>query len=206
MAASELSRAERIALRISVAQTVLAVVGFLVGIIALYAALNEADAVRKQQQAAVWPYVDVSVTNDNSSDNLFTEVSISNKGIGPARVKAIDVLLDNEPTASWWDLIGKSTELGEEDLLLSNTDASGRVMAAGESLMLVRIDKTALADDEAGALEVLDQFRSVLTQGRVRMSICYCSVFDDCWKIDTAVAGEPSAVRDCGQSAEGVSF
>lgn len=206
MAAPELSRAERIALRISVAQTVLAVVGFLVGIIALYAALNEADAVRKQQQAAVWPYVDVSVTNDNSSDDRFTEVSISNKGIGPARVKTIGVLLDDEPTASWWDLIGKSTELGERDLLLSNADASGRVMTAGESLMLVRIDKTALADDEAGALEVLDQFRSVLTQGRVRMNICYCSVFDDCWKIDTAVAGEPSLVRDCGQNAEGVSF
>ena len=48
-----LSRIERMTLRMSVIQTVLAVTGFCVALIALYAALNEADAVRKQQQASV---------------------------------------------------------------------------------------------------------------------------------------------------------
>lgn len=53
---SRRDRMERLALRISVVQTALAVMGFFIGSIALYAALNEADAVRKQQQASVWPY------------------------------------------------------------------------------------------------------------------------------------------------------
>ena len=193
-------------MRISVAQTVLAVVGFLVGLIALYAALNEADAVRKQQQASVWPYVDFSISNSNLQNDQFTEVAISNKGIGPARIKTVNVLLDGAPTANWWDLVGKTAGLGEGDIALSNTDAAGRVMASGESLMLVRVDRNAIPDDEAGALEVRDRFRQALGQDRISMTVCYCSVFDDCWTVDMAVVGEASAVRACGQSAEGVSF
>ena len=92
---SALSRSDRIALRISVAQTALAVVGFLVGLIALYAALNEADAVRKQQQASVWPYLDLAVSNNNVIDNEFTTIAVANKGIGPARIRSIEVQFDD---------------------------------------------------------------------------------------------------------------
>ena len=139
-------------------------------------------------------------------DDQFTEVSISNKGIGPARIKTVSVMLDDEPASNWWDVVGKTAGLGEEGIALSNTDAAGRVMASGESLMLVRVDRNAIPGDEAGALEVRDRFRQALGQDRIRMTVCYCSVFDDCWQVDMAVVGEASAVRACGQNAEGVSF
>lgn len=204
-----LTRSERIALRVSVAQTVLAVVGFLVGLIALYAALNEADAVRKQQQASVWPHLDLAVSNNNVIDNEFTSIAVANKGIGPARIKNVSVWLDDAPVSSWWTLLELVGDIEGAPILISNADINGKVLAAGDEVELMRLDKTALPTAGGAAedySELLARLRGGIAQGRVRMAICYCSVFDDCWMFDTTRYGEPEAVAACKPQAEGVQF
>ena len=56
---TQLTHAERIFVRVALLQTALAVIGIFTGAVALYAALTEADASRKQLQASVWPYVEL---------------------------------------------------------------------------------------------------------------------------------------------------
>lgn len=206
---SALSRSDRIALRISVAQTALAVVGFLVGLIALYAALNEADAVRKQQQASVWPYLDLAVSNNNVIDNEFTTIAVANKGIGPARIRSVEVRLDDAPVSNWWALLGLVGEGDGGSILISNADINGKVLSAGDEVEMMRLDKTALPVQGGEARdysEVLTRLRSAISEGRIRMNICYCSVFDDCWVFDTKRYGEPEAVGACPSQPEGVHF
>ncbi len=205
----ELSQSDRIALRMSAAQTVLAVVGFLVGLIALYAALNEADAVRKQQQASVWPHLDIAVSNNNIIDNEFTTIAVANKGIGPARIRSVEVRLDDAPVSSWWALLGAVGEGDGDAILISNADISGKVLSAGDEVELMRLDKAAIpvtGGEPRDYSEVLAGLRSAIAGGRVRMNICYCSVFDDCWVFDTKRYGDTEAVDACAAQPEGVQF
>ncbi|MFC2951355.1 hypothetical protein ACFOOP_05415 [Marinicaulis aureus] len=205
----ELTRSDRIAMRMSLAQTVLAVVGFLVGLIALYAALNEADAVRKQQQASVWPHLEIAVSNNNVVDNEFTMIAVSNKGIGPARIRSVEVLLDDEPVSNWWALLGSLVESDGDAILISNADIYGKVLAAGEEIEIMRLDQTALpvtGGEAKDYSEVLASLRGAISEGRVRMNICYCSVFDDCWLFDTTRYGDPEVVPACKPQPTGVQF
>ncbi|GJL90803.1 hypothetical protein [Hyphococcus sp.] len=205
----ELSRSDRIALRISVAQTTLAVVGFLVGLIALYAALNEADAVRKQQQASVWPHLDIAVSNNNVIDNEFTTIAVANKGIGPARIRSVEVRLDDAPVSDWWALLGSLGEGDGGSILISNADISGKVLSAGDEVEMMRLDKAEIpvtGGEPRDYSEVLSGLRSAIAGGRVRMTICYCSVFDDCWVFDTKRYGDPEAVSACEAQPDGVQF
>jgi len=59
----ELSRSERLFLRLSLWQTVLSLVGVFVAFVALYAALTESEAVRRQTAAGVWPYVQLTIND-----------------------------------------------------------------------------------------------------------------------------------------------
>ncbi len=206
---TDLSRSDRIALRISVAQTALAVVGFLVGLIALYAALNEADAVRKQQQASVWPYLDLAVSNNNVIDNEFTTIAVANKGIGPARIRSVEVQFDDAPVSDWWALLGAVGGGDGASILISNADINGKVLSAGDEVEMMRLDKTALpvkGGEARDYSEVLASLRGAISEGRIRMNICYCSVFDDCWVFDTKRYGEPETVAACPAQPEGVHF
>ena len=60
-----LTKAKQIPVKISILQTILAVIALFTGAVALWAALDESDAVRKQQQAAVWPHLQLSVASIN---------------------------------------------------------------------------------------------------------------------------------------------
>lgn len=205
----ELTRSDRIAIRMSVAQTVLAIVGFLVGLIALYAALNEADAVRKQQQASVWPHLELAVSNNNVVGNEFTSVAVSNKGIGPARIRSVEVLLDDKAVSDWWGLFDSLAERNGEAIIISNAEIYGKVLAAGEEIEMMRLDQTALpvtGGEAKDYSDVLTVFRGAVSEGRVRMNICYCSVFDDCWVFDTTRYGDPEVAPSCKPQSAGVQF
>ncbi|MEM1397523.1 MAG: hypothetical protein AAGH38_08770, partial [Pseudomonadota bacterium] len=106
----DLSRAERIFVRISIVQTILAVTGFLIGVIALFAALNEADAVRKQQMASVWPHITIRDFNYGLGGEKSFQLVVGNRGIGPARIMSAEVLLDGKRVKGWQGLVGTLTE------------------------------------------------------------------------------------------------
>lgn len=58
---ASLLRAEQHIIRLTFWQTILSVVGIVVAVIALYAALTESAAVRQHTAAAVWPFVQLMV-------------------------------------------------------------------------------------------------------------------------------------------------
>ncbi|MEO1014990.1 MAG: hypothetical protein AAFX08_07355 [Pseudomonadota bacterium] len=173
---SELTRAERIFVRISVVQTILAVTGFLVGVIALFAALNEADAVRKQQMASVWPHVVIRDINYGIAGEERFKVVVGNRGIGPARIMSATVLIDDEPIDSWADIVRPLAEDG--NFRFSNVRVSGSVLSPAEDIIAFAVDAKYTSKQLVDAVQELTQSR------RVNVVICYCSVFDDCFMLD----------------------
>jgi len=186
--AEKLSRAEKIALRVSVIQTVLAVTGFFIGVIALYAALNEADAVRKQLQASVWPHLRVTDMNRGVPGEERFDIIVSNRGIGPAVVKSVAVTVDGEEMNSWFEVVGSIA--GDRQVGISNNVLGGAVIAANEDIIAVSLEA------KYSTAEATVAFRDLTRSGRANLRICYCSVFDDCWTHD-AYAGETIETKSC---------
>ena len=86
-----LSHAERSFVRMSFWQTVLSVIGVFIAVIALYAALSESEAVRQQTAASVWPRVQLHVSDHLSDHRAELTVSLTNAGVGPARMRSMRV-------------------------------------------------------------------------------------------------------------------
>lgn len=183
-----MTRAERIFVRISVLQTILAVAGLFTGAVALYAALNEADAVRKQQQAAVWPYVRIVDFNYGVEGEERFDLSVGNRGIGPARIQYASLTIDGEEQLSWYDVIDELAD--GENYGISNYTLANQVLSANEDVVAVSIDA------RFAPKSLVFAFRDLVRSGRANNRLCYCSVFDDCKMLD-ALASTTTEIGAC---------
>lgn len=209
-----LTRSQRIMIRISVVQTILAVAAMFTGAIALWAALNEADAVRKQQQAAAWPFVESTFFNSSLPGSETFQLKLINKGLGPAKIKYAVAELGGEVKRDWWDLIGEAANVdiaSGEGLLLSNAPANSRVLAPNETLEMITVDRFAKATTSTGEtkydhVELLQRLRAGVGASSFRLQVCYCSVFEDCWMLDRGTKVTTEEVDSCPVQPEGVVY
>ena len=108
---TDLPGSERAFVRLTFWQTVLSLVGVFIAIVALYAALSESEATRKQTAAAVWPFVQLTISDHLSENRAEFSISLTNAGVGPARMRSMRVLLMGKPLRDWhhaMELIGES--------------------------------------------------------------------------------------------------
>lgn len=165
-----LTRSERVFVRIALLQTLLAVIGIVTGSIALYAGLTEADAARKQQEAAVWPLLQMSINDyDIESKEMVFRIVARNAGIGPARISGFRVSVGGKPQSDWNETF--TTLAGSHEGVLRSY-FSGRVISPGEDVELV------LA---RGAIARATLEKAYAGPSRLEWEVCYCSVFEKCW-------------------------
>ncbi|MEM0986780.1 MAG: hypothetical protein AAGJ32_11070 [Pseudomonadota bacterium] len=208
---SEGEEQRRLLIRLSVLQTVPAIAGILIACVALYAALNEADAVRKQQQAAVWPHVQIDRANITTDADRGLTITVRNRGIGPARVKTARVLLDGQDTGYWNDLFESLVPELSGSIPRTDSRVGQSVIGPGEDVTVMDLStalysqfnldevETVASRDETEA--VILALREALDADRLAMEVCYCSVFDDCWRVQNSER-EPVPVEQCGAAIE----
>lgn len=190
------SRVERIFIRISIMQTVLAAAGIFTGAVALYAALNEADAVRKQQQAMVWPDVLVGSSfrpepaPGGGAPVQAYSLIVVNSGIGPAQIRGVRITVDGQAQPRWRAVLAA---LDESPPDYSYDLMSGRTLLSGQ-----RVEVLTVADDT-----IARSLRTKINdQSRLTIEACYCSVFEDCWTVGFFTRPEPvNACPDYGDAA-----
>src|SRR5687768_15244294 len=161
---------------------------FVISIALAYATFVQAEATRKIQQSETWPYV--SYGTSNVSDEGKTEISfkLGNDGLGPARVKQIEFLYDGKPIGTprqflqkcCGDVPGRPTRF-----MSSNPEV---VLRPGETTQFIRLERR---PDNAAIWDRLQDER-----WKVAVRACYCSIFDDCWVLDTRVT-DPKPVTAC---------
>ena len=184
--APETSGAERAFVRLTFWQTVLSLVGVFIAVVALYAALAESDAARKQTAAAVWPFVQLGIRDHLSDGRAEFGISLTNAGVGPARMRSMRVLLRGEPLRDWhhaMELIGES---GTHRL--GQSYVSRRVLIPGETIdMVSTVDRV-----------LVEKFLAALAQPGNSITYCYCSIFDACWVVDSEKdLQSPDSVEQC---------
>lgn len=187
-AGEKLTRAERIFVRLSILQTILAVAGIFTGVVALYAALSEADAVRKQQAASVLPEIVVAQSHVIGGDAPFFSWNAFNWGIGPGRVRALQVRYKDEPVHDWSELLNAIGVSGDVSYIQSQL--AGRTLPAGETSEIFRITSPEAARVIRDA------------SADVSMELCYCSVFDQCWMMPQTLLDGPQPVKACPDFGE----
>ncbi len=205
----------RLLVRLSILQLIPAVVGIFIATLALYAALNESDAVRKQQQATVWPHIQVDRTNTTTTENVGITIRVSNRGIGPAKVRAANVLLDGEHLTGWNDLFGKLQPEATRVFPRTDSRMGESVLVPGVDVVIIDLNTQIYTEFDLESMEEVASrqetedlvlaFREALNADRIETELCYCSVFDDCWYV-SSINRDPSPVRNCAVYSKENSF
>jgi hypothetical protein len=149
------------------------VIATVVGFLALCVSGYTAYVQRQQVRAVVWPILEFG--SSNAPDIHFT---LANKGVGPAIIRNVIVRVDGQPVRNWREALQRIR--GSAEFHASESDMSGHVFAAGESMTVLtpRDPKdNPLTFDKSNPLWVKmnkDRFR-------VTTEICYSSTLGECW-------------------------
>jgi len=159
---------------------------FVISLTLAYATYVQADATRKIQQSETWPYV--SYGTDNSSPDGKPEISMSltNNGVGPARLEAMQFFYNGKPVANPRDFLNLCCAWNSNFVFMSEPVTG--VLRPGQQTKFIRLART---DANSAIWERLNAER-----WKVVVRSCYCSVFDDCWVADNRKK-RPEPVKSC---------
>jgi len=145
---------------------VAAVIAALVGLLALCVSGYTAYLQRQQVRAQVWPYLESGMSSSKR------EISLFNKGVGPALIRSVQVLVDGKPQRNWKVAFAA---LGlDYDHHIPYSTINGVVISGND-----HIDQLAFPTSED-----FNQFAHQIS--RIEMKVCYCSSLGECWMFDDA--------------------
>ena len=147
------------------AEMITALSAVFIGVVALIIGAYQAKVSSDQRAASVWPYLEVSRYSIQGEEYGFT---IINKGVGPALIKQMEVLVDGKAMKGWSTAI---RAMIKEDIniqsIYSSTNKS--VIAVQESRKMIDLkDKKIIKKLQAA-------------NDNITIKVCYCSIFKDCW-------------------------
>ena len=158
---------------------------------ALGVSLFQAVRMTGQQHAAVWPRLISALTVDVRPESLMVDkmspdsltLTVRNAGVGPAQVEWAQVTVDGTPIDGWPALVrlaAAGARLDSAHAAVEYNSLTGGVLVPGERYVALRL---------AGA-----PARVVYAAAaRVGLRVCYCSVFDRCWRLDEPAINAPVA-------------
>ena len=149
----------------------------------IWLALAQGDDMQRLVQAQSWPYIGFHSGNSTVDEATHERVrslgfTVVNQGVGPARVRWMEVRVDGQAVPNTTALMLRAAGL-TLDARIDRRDAytsgiQGRVLRAGEEITFLRWHHAAQREPVWSAL---DKARF----GRIVIRTCYCSVFDECW-------------------------
>ncbi|HKE47848.1 MAG TPA: hypothetical protein VKB52_07265 [Rhodanobacteraceae bacterium] len=146
---------------------------------------------QSQSRAGVWPYVSIGYSLSNEGAGRGYRFQINNDGVGPARIESVTMTFDGRPVRHWREVL--EALFGDVDVPATYSKVYGRVLPPSTN-----------RETTIDALQLLnvEQARAFYAaQDRIDMTICYCSVYDDCW-IAHSRNPDVQAVARCERAAE----
>jgi hypothetical protein len=148
---------------------------------------------QSQARAGVWPYLSIGYSIDDAGENPGYAFEIDNDGVGPARIESVTMTLDGKPVGTWREIF--HAFFGDAPVSATYSKIYGKVLPPNTNR------ETTI---EALHLSDIGQARAFYAaQDRLEMTICYCSVYDDCW---LARRSDPDVERVDRCDASGVQF
>lgn len=152
-----------------------------------------ADANARLVETNSWPFLGYGTGNAGGSDGSAIEMRLSNDGVGPAKIEAIELKWNGSAKRDAFDFLKACCRYeAEPDNRLWTDVVAGRVLRAGETITFLTLPRT---PKDAAAWEQLNAAR---LSPRLGIDVCYCSVFDQCWTEDVVrLSLTPHRINRC---------
>jgi hypothetical protein len=175
-----------------VIELVIAAAVVAISLASLFTAVYQSIVMRRALEASVWPRLEW----ENSSYDPVRRVNaitfaIANRGVGPARIERVEILLDGARLSDRDALLieccvdgatpeERAAALGmlkaRGDVTIFTSTVDGAALTPGQKHLIVEFERP-VEDGPALALWArMNEVRDTLD-----LTVCYCSVFDDCW-------------------------
>lgn len=166
----------------------------LAALLALFVAWDQGRVMRAQQHASVLPLIEAEVAASQNDTTVRLNLNLRNDGVGPAFIQSVELWSEGEAITS---RAAFDQNLLPENLRtpsrLSGGSALG-VLAAGESVPMLSIVWERNEDIDAG-FQTMTQ--NMLRNGPMTVWVCYCSVFERCWRDNGNSSHLPQSVKSC---------
>lgn len=172
---------------LAIGNLLLAAPAMLISAAVAYFAFEQAEATKKMQIGSVWPNVSYDFSNIGDAGERETSMLVTNRGVGPARITAMEVSYRGRAYPDIRSLMKACCvdENGSIGVIVQNVN--GEVIAPGAEINFVQLTP------ELSGERTYERFGKL--RADLRVQICYCSVFEDCWIEDSrAAAARPVAL------------
>jgi len=148
----------------------------LVAVLALATSVWSGWEDRRHKRLSVKPQLTLSFS---FHEGVSAGWMMSNAGLGPAIVQRFEAYVDDRPQIQW-DSFADSLGIQRPHALGFANVYSLQIISPGlpEPLLTVRLDQSKPATARNLA-DLMNNFK------RVRMEVCYCSLYDECWQTST---------------------
>jgi hypothetical protein len=127
---------------------------------------------RQQVRAEVWPFLEWSMDFDGNS----LVYSVNNRGMGPAAVKRLRVVVDGKPEKNWVNVVCELLHTKSLSRMPGINLLEDQVLSPGQEIHALTLDGV------TGTSMLLER-------QRMSVELCYCSSLNECWQLSAPPKG-----------------
>ncbi len=158
----------------------------LMSMVSIFIAVHHGQTMEKLVEANSWPNISYMTGNEMPGAPRTITLSIRNTGVGPARIDAFEVFYDDKPVRNFTELLQACCDATSPNFSMSVV--RNEVLPARDEIDFATFSA---GPNKPDIWEALDKKRF-----GVRVRVCYCSVFDECWARDSRQP-RPDKVKEC---------
>jgi hypothetical protein len=150
-----------------------------------------ADANARLVSANSWPFLSYSAGTNKVDGDVKIHMRVFNAGVGPAKIESAELIWKGAAYRTDKDFLKACCGAGDAafnydyDLLMSE------VMRAGADAPFLELKQSANP-------AVFEKLKGAMLSRDLKLIVCYCSIFDECWKDDvTTFSLTPPHVKSC---------
>jgi hypothetical protein len=135
-----------------------------------------AEANARLVAANSWPFLEYGTDNTGPNGERTIQLRVMNDGVGPAKVESFEIWWGERPVANPEELLKACCSAGDASATMTGVNEgliSPRILRAGQSESFLTME---LRPENTVRWQRLNSERMNL-----KLRICYCSVFDECW-------------------------
>lgn len=159
---------------------IIALTAIFLSAVSLFVAIEHGKTEHQLVAANSWPFLGAALSND-AHGGKDVVIAVTNGGVGPAKIKYVEVFYNGKPVATGLDLLRRCCGMPKERAAQKAALPGGyefsavdeTVLRPGDSDELLVVHRVKDAPDIAGSL--------AHNLSRLSFKACYCSILDECW-------------------------
>jgi hypothetical protein len=154
---------------------------------------NMAEANARLVAANSWPFLSYGAGTSAIEGVPTVHMRVWNTGVGPAKIESAELIWKGVAYRSDEDFLRACCNFDPASAKFDSDLLPNEVMRAGQNSDFLGFSKSANP-------MVFDALRRAMLSRDLQLIVCYCSIFDECWKSDlNTLSLSPARVKSCGQ-------